>query len=92
MFWYKKVKTQQQQNKKSNIKTLAWAGNWIRDLLHPKQMRNLCTPSQLRVTIVVKLFYCFDAMGRNVNKQPFGSIAGNTVVPYRSLKKFFIYH
>jgi len=26
-------------------------------------------PSQLRVTIEVKLFNCFDAMGRNVNKQ-----------------------
>ena len=26
-------------------------------------------PSQLRVSIVVKLFNCFDAMGRNVNKQ-----------------------
>ena len=25
-------------------------------------------------------------------KQAFDSIAGNTVVPYRSLKKFFIYH
>jgi len=26
-FWKKKVKTQQQQNKKSNIKTLAGAGD-----------------------------------------------------------------
>jgi len=26
-------------------------------------------PSQLRVSIVVKLFTCFDVMGRNVNKQ-----------------------
>jgi len=25
-------------------------------------------------------------------KQAFDSIAGNTVVPYRSLKKFFNYH
>ena len=25
-------------------------------------------------------------------KQAFDSIAGNTVVPYQSLKKFFIYH
>ena len=25
-------------------------------------------------------------------KQAFDSIAGNTVVPYRSLKKFYIYH
>jgi len=27
------------------------------------------TPSQLRVSIVVKLFNCFDAMGQNVNKR-----------------------
>ena len=27
-----------------------------------------------------------------LDKQAFDSIAGNTVVPYRSLKKFFIYH
>jgi len=26
-------------------------------------------PSQRRVSIVNKLFYCFDAMGRNVKKQ-----------------------
>ena len=26
------------------------------------------------------------------NEQAFDSIAGNTVVPYRSLKKIFIYH
>jgi len=38
-----KVKTQQQQNRKSNIKTLAGAGNWTRDLLHPKRMRYHCT-------------------------------------------------
>jgi len=38
----KKVKTQQ-QNKKLNIKTLAWAGNWTRDLSYQKRMRNLCT-------------------------------------------------
>jgi len=30
--------------------------------------------SQLRVTIVVKLYNCFDAIGRNVNKQ--GRICG----------------
>jgi len=39
VFLDKKVKTQQQQNKKSNIKTLAVAGDWTRDLLHPKRMR-----------------------------------------------------
>jgi len=42
VFLDKKVKTQQ-QNKKSNIKTLAGAGDWTRDLLHPKRMRYHCT-------------------------------------------------
>ena len=42
-FWTKQVKTQQQQNKKSNIKTLAANGDWTRDLLHPKPMRYHCT-------------------------------------------------
>ena len=32
--------------------------------------------SQLKVTIVVKLFNCFDEMGRNLNKQT--EFAGNT--------------
>ena len=59
-----KVKTQQQQNKTSNIKKLAGAKNWTRDLSHPKRMRYLCTTE----SIVVKLFNCFDAMGRNLNK------------------------
>ena len=35
MCFGQKVKTQQQQNKKSNIKTLAGAGDWTRVLLHP---------------------------------------------------------
>jgi len=43
VFWDKKVKTQQQQNKKSNIKTLAEAGDWTRDLSHPKRIRYHCT-------------------------------------------------
>jgi len=42
-FWTKKVKTQQQQYKKSNIKTLAGAGDRTRDLLHSKRMRYHCT-------------------------------------------------
>jgi len=42
-FWTKKVKTQQQQNKKSNKKTLAGAGDGTRELLHPKRMRHHCT-------------------------------------------------
>ena len=44
VFLDKKGKTQQQQqNKNSNIKTLAWTGNWPRDLSHPERMRYLCT-------------------------------------------------
>ena len=43
VFFDKKIKTQQQQNKKSNIKTVAGAGNWTRDILHPKRMRYHCT-------------------------------------------------
>ena len=35
--------------------------------------------------------YCHTHV-KNKKKQAFDSIAGNTVVPYRSLKKFFIYH
>jgi len=38
-----KVKTQQQQNKKSNLKTLGGAGNCTGDLLHQKRMRYHCT-------------------------------------------------
>jgi len=44
VFLDKKVKTQQRQNKKkSNIKTLAWAGNWTKDISHQKRMRYLCS-------------------------------------------------
>jgi len=54
-----KVKTQQQQNKKWNIKPL----------LEPGMKPRTSPPSRLRVTIVVKLFNLFDAIGRTVNKQ-----------------------
>jgi len=43
MFLDEKVKTQEQQNKKSNKKTVAEDWNWTRDLLHPKRMRYHCT-------------------------------------------------
>ena len=69
MCFRQKVKTQQQQNKISNIKTLAGTGDWTRDLLQPKQMVTTAPPSQLREAIVFKPFNCFDAMSRNVNKQ-----------------------
>ena len=62
-----KSKTQQQQNKKSNIKTLTEAGNWTRDT--QSGCVTIAPPSQLRVSIAVKLFNCLNAMGRNVNKQ-----------------------
>jgi len=66
VFLTKKVKTQ--QNKKSNIKTLAGAWDWTRDLLHQSGCVTTAKPSQLRVSIVVKPFNFFDAMSRNVNK------------------------
>ena len=43
VFLVKKVKTQQQQIKKSNIKTVAGARDWTQDLLHTKWMRYHCT-------------------------------------------------
>ena len=42
VFLNKKVKAQQ-QNKKSNVKILAEAGNWTQNLSHPKQMCYGCT-------------------------------------------------
>jgi len=65
VFFDKKVKTQQ-QNKKSNIKTLG-----IEPGTSCTQSGCVTTapPSQLRLSIVVKPFNYFDAMGRNVNKQ-----------------------
>ena len=43
VFLNKKVKTQQQQNKKWNIKTFGGGGDWTRELLHLKRMRYHCT-------------------------------------------------
>ena len=43
VFLDKEVKPQLQQNKKSNIKTCAGAGDWTHDLLHPRRMRYHCT-------------------------------------------------
>ena len=40
---HKNVKTQQQQNKKANIKNIARGGNWTRDLSHPSRVRYLYT-------------------------------------------------
>jgi len=67
-FWT--VKTQQQRNKKSNIKNPCWSWEFNPGTLAPKADALPSRPlSQLRVRIVVKLFKCFDAININVNKQ-----------------------
>jgi len=67
-FEYPKVKPPQQQNTKSSIKILIRAGNRTRDLSHPSRMRTAGPPSQLKVSVVVKLFKFFNLIGQNVNK------------------------
>jgi len=59
----KKTQQQQQQNKNSNIKTLPEPG--IEPVTSYTQSGCVTTApsSKLRVSIVVKLFNCFDAMG-----------------------------
>jgi len=44
--------------------------------------------------ILLREYSAFDQMQNiyHIKEQAFDSIAGNTVVPYRSLKKFFNYH
>ena len=69
VFWTRSINATKNKNKKKH-KNPCRKLNWTRDLLHPKRMQyTTATPSQLRVSIVFKLFNCFDAMGRNVNKQ-----------------------
>ena len=63
-----KVKPPQQQNTKWNIQILASVGNRTWDLTDGGWV-TFGLPSQLKVSIVVKLFNCFNASGRNVNKQ-----------------------
>ena len=46
-FWTKSKNTSTTKQKKSNIKTFAGAGNWTRDLLHPKRMRYHCTTESI---------------------------------------------
>ena len=67
----KKVKTQQQQNK-NQIKNTCRSRKWNAQ----SGCVTYAPPSQLRVKIVVKLFNCFDAIGRNVNTAEF---AGHTI-------------
>jgi len=69
-FWTKKRKnTTVTTNIKSNINTLAGDGNWTLKLSHPKRIRYLCTTELTESIDCSQLFNCFDAMGRNVNKQ-----------------------
>jgi len=69
VFFGQKVKTQQQQNKKSNIKTLAGPGIKPGTSCTQSGCVTTAPPSQLNVSIVYQLFNCCDAMSRNVNKQ-----------------------
>ena len=66
-FLNKKVKTQPQQNKKIKHKNPCRVRELNPEPLSPKA--DTVPLSQLRVSIVVKPFNCFDVMGRNVNKQ-----------------------
>ena len=71
-------KTQQQQNRKSNMKILAWTGNRIGTPCTPVGCVTSGPPSQLNVSIVFKQINCFNAMGRYcrlINKAEF---AGHT--------------
>jgi len=68
VFLHKQLKSQQ-EIKKSNLKTLAGAGNWTRDLSLLTRMRYICPTESTESTSVVKQLNCLDAMGRNVNKQ-----------------------
>ena len=63
VFLDKKVKTQQQQNKKSNIKTLVGAGDWTWDLLHPKRMRYHCTTESTESIDCSQAIYLFRRNG-----------------------------
>jgi len=67
VFWTK-VKTQQQQNNQT-LKPLPEPGIEPGTSCTQSGCVTTAPPSQLRVLIVVQLFNCFDAMGRNVNKQ-----------------------
>ena len=69
VFMDKLWKHNNNETKISNLKTLAGAGNWTRDLLHPKRMRYHCPTESTERISFKKLFNCFDAIGRNVNKQ-----------------------
>jgi len=64
----KRVKTQQQQQNKKVKHKNPWRSRELNPgKLVPKA--DALPLHQLSVTILVKLFNCFDEMGRNVNKQ-----------------------
>jgi len=75
MCFFKKVKTQ--QNTKSNIKILVCDSPDRKSNpgIEPGTSRTSVgciisgPPNQQKISIVVKLFKCFNAMGRNVYKQ-----------------------
>jgi len=75
VFWTIVFLIQQQQNRKSNILSLARAANESGTSRTPVACVTSGQPSQLRVSIVVKVFNCFKAIGRNVKKAEF---AGHT--------------
>ena len=77
-----KVKTQQ----KNQTKTLREPGIEPGTSYYQSGCVTSAPASQLRESIVVKLFNCFDAMGRNVNKQS----AGHTFL--RSSFSVIVFH
>ena len=68
-FWTKKYKHNNNTTKKSNIKPLPEPGIEPGTSCAQSGCVTTAPPSQLRILIVVKQFNCFDAIGRNVNKQ-----------------------
>jgi len=64
-----KVKTQQQQNKQANKKSLPEPGIEPGTSSIPARCVTLRPRRQLNVLTQVKLLICFNVMGRNINKQ-----------------------
>ena len=70
VFLTKSKNTTTSKQKMKQQKTLAGSGDWTRDIFCTQSgCVTTAPPSELTVSIVVKPFNCFDAMGRNVNKQ-----------------------
>jgi len=79
MCFWTNTKTQQQQYKTLNLKTpLPESGIEPGTPCTQSGCVTTAPPSQLRVSIVVRLFNCFEAMGRKVNKQ--SQICGPEIV------------